>query len=82
RILRTVRAAARAGATVLLVELVIPQHDRDFVGNWIDLEMLVGVAARERTEAEYRRLFDLSGFVMTRVVETAAPFSVVEGRAI
>jgi len=82
RILSAVRAAARVGATLLLMELVIPQHDRDFVGNWIDLEMLLGADARERTAAEYRRLYEKSGFVMTGVVETAAPFSVVEGRAI
>lgn len=81
-ILRNVRAAAGAGKHVLLVELVIPKHNREFVGNWLDLEMLMALDARERTAAEYRQLLNRAGFEMTRVVETASPFSVVEGRAI
>ena len=48
----------------------------------MDLEMLVLAAGRERTADEYRRLLDRAGFRMTRVVETASPFSVVEARAI
>ncbi|MGH3596065.1 MAG: methyltransferase, partial [Mycobacterium sp.] len=43
QILRNVRAAAGPQATVLLVELVIPGHDRDFPGKWADLEMLLNL---------------------------------------
>jgi hypothetical protein len=57
QILRNVRTAAGLRATLLLVELVIPQHDRDFPGKWVDLEMLLNLGARERTAAEYRDLF-------------------------
>lgn len=81
-ILRNVRAAATPGAHLLLVEAVIPDHDREFLGKWIDMEMLVGVAARERKEADYRNLYEQAGFRLTRVVETASPFSVVEGVAV
>lgn len=81
-ILRNVRAAATPGTTLLLIEAVIPDHDREFLGKWIDMEMLVGVAARERSEGDYRRLYQQAGFQLTRVVETASPFSVVEGTAV
>ncbi len=81
-ILRNVRAAATVGATVLLIELVIPEHGREFLGHWTDLEMLLMQAGRERTAAEYRRLLDAAGFQMQRVVSTASPFSLVEARAI
>ncbi|HZU48131.1 MAG TPA: methyltransferase [Mycobacterium sp.] len=81
QILRNVRSAARPGATVLLIELVIPEHDRDFPGKWADLEMLLNLGARERTAAEYRALLGQAGFRMTRVVQTASPLSVVEARA-
>ncbi len=81
QILRNVRKAAEPGATVLLVELVIPEHDRDFPGKWVDLEMLLNLGARERTAAEYRDLLNRAGFRLTRVVQTASPLSVVEGRA-
>ncbi len=81
RILRNVRAAAGPGATVLLVEMVIPDDDRDFPGNWVDLEMLLNLGARERTAAEYRYLLGQAGFEMIRLVRTASPLSVVEARA-
>jgi hypothetical protein len=79
-ILDNVRAAAHDGTTVLLIEFVIPEHDRDFLGKWSDLEMLLHLAGRERTEAQYRNLLQQSGFRMTRVVQTASPFSVVEAK--
>jgi SAM-dependent methyltransferase len=81
-ILRNVRAAARTGKRVLLVEWVIPKHERDFLGKWTDLEMLIAAAARERTAAEYGQLLNNAGFQMTRVVQTASPFSIVEATAI
>lgn len=80
QILRNVRAAAGPHATVLLVELVIPRHNRDFPGKWADLEMMLNLGARERTAAEYRDLLGEAGFRMTRVVQTASPLSVVEAR--
>jgi hypothetical protein len=81
-ILRNVRAAARPVDTLLLIVAVLPDHDREFLGRWVDMEMLVGVAARERSAAEYRKLYEQNGFRLTRVVPTASPFSAVEGVAI
>jgi hypothetical protein len=81
-ILGNVRKAAATGKNVLLVETVLPGHNREFPGNWADLEMLVVAAARERTAAEYGSLLSRAGFHMTRVVDTVSPFSVVEATAI
>ncbi|WP_308205983.1 methyltransferase [Mycobacterium intermedium] len=81
-ILRNVRAAGGADARVVLAELVIPDHDRDFVGKWADLEMLLGLdGSRERTEDEYGTLLATAGFKMTRVIPTASPYSLIEARA-
>ncbi|WAC92733.1 methyltransferase [Mycobacterium sp. Aquia_213] len=82
QILRNIRKAAGVGKHVLLVEMVLPGHDRDFVGNWLDLEILVEFDARERTAAEYGRLLSSAGFRLTRVVETASPYSIVEAVAV
>jgi C-methyltransferase len=82
RILRNVHAAAGRDATVLLVELVIPDHDRDFPGKWADLEMLLNLGARERTAVEYRNLLGQAGFAVTRLVPTASPLSLVEARPV
>ncbi len=81
-ILSNVRKAATPGTTLLLVELVIPDHNREFTGKWVDMEMLVQAGARERTATEYRKLLEQAGFQMTRVVPTAAPLSLVEGKAV
>lgn len=81
-ILGNVRKSARAGSTLLLVEFVIPDHDREFIGKWADMEMLVQAGARERTADEYRKLYQQAGFQMTRVIPTAGPISIVEGKAV
>src|SRR6185437_9772543 len=78
RILSNVRAAAGAGKKVLLVEQVVPRHHREAPVKWIDLEMLLCGSAQERTAAQYEQLFKRAGFRLTRVVETASPFSLVE----
>jgi C-methyltransferase len=80
QILKTVRAATRYGATLLLVECVIPPHDRDFIAKWMDLEMLVVNTGRERTAEEYQNLLQQSGFQMIRTVPTASPVSIVEAK--
>ncbi len=37
------------------------------------------ILGRERTEAEFRELYERAGFRLTRVVPTESPFSVIEG---
>jgi hypothetical protein len=81
QILKTLRAATPTGTTVLLVECVIPPHDRDALAKWSDLAMLVENAGRERTGPEYQKLLQQAGFHMTRIVSTASPFSIVEAAA-
>ncbi|OBG31033.1 methyltransferase [Mycobacterium sp. E3198] len=82
RILKNVRTAARTGARLLLCEFVIPDHDRDFHGKWVDIEMLVVAGARERTADEYRRLVGQAGFRLDRIVDTVSPLSIVEATAV
>ncbi|OBK11524.1 methyltransferase [Mycobacterium asiaticum] len=82
RILRNVRDAAAPGTHLLLVEFVLPEHHREYAGNWLDLEMLLALDARERSAAEYGRLFERAGYRLTRVVPTASPFSVLEAKAV
>jgi C-methyltransferase len=81
QILKTLRAGCERGTTVLLVECVIPPHDRDFPAKWMDLAMLVDNAGRERTAEEYQNLLQQSGFHLIRIVPTASPFSIVEAKA-
>jgi hypothetical protein len=77
-ILGTVRAAMGAGAKLLLLEMVLPQHASSHFGTMLDLEMLVNAGGKERTRAEYSNLLARAGFRLQRVIETAGPLSIVE----
>jgi len=80
-ILRNCHQALPAGGKLVVVDMVIPPGPEPHFGKLLDLEMLVVTAGgRERTAAEFERLYGEAGFELTRVVPTAAPVSVVEGR--
>lgn len=82
QILENVRTAANAGATVLLIEFVIPVHGREYVGHWTDLEMLLTQAGRDRTATEYRELLVKAGLRVKRVIATASPVGLVEAEIV
>jgi hypothetical protein len=44
--------------------------------------MLVSLAGRERTEAQYADLLSRAGFRYSRMVATIGPTSVIEGAAV
>ncbi len=68
-----------AGGKVLIVEMVIPERKVPAVSKFLDLQMLLFLTGRERTEAEYRTLLDRAGFELTRIAPTPSPYSVIEG---
>ena len=41
--------------------------------------MLVATGGRQRSEAEFRALYDAAGFELTRIMPTLARVSVIEG---
>ncbi len=47
----------------------------------MDLNMMVMTGGCERTEEEYRALYESAALAVTRFVPTASPFSIVEGVA-
>jgi len=72
QILGNCRQAMGSQARLLIVESVIPPGNEPFMGKFLDLTMLVIPGGKERTEAEYRTLFESAGFRLTRIVPTAA----------
>lgn len=81
KILGNIKRAMRPGGRVILLESVLtPSNQPDF-GKLIDLEMLVMPGGRERTADEFRALFERAGFVVTHIVPTKSPLSVIEARA-
>ncbi len=63
---------------VLLLEMVLAPGNEPHLGKLADIEMLALPGGRERSEDEFRALFDSAGFKMTRIVETQSPVCVIE----
>jgi hypothetical protein len=78
-ILRNLRRAIAPGAKLLVVERVIPPGNEPLFGKLMDLTMLVVHGGIERTDEEFRRLFEAAGLRLSRIVPTAVEVSLIEG---
>jgi|SRR5215831_1647122 len=78
-ILKNCARALPDNGKLILVEAVVPSTSEPHFSKFIDLNMLVMTGGRERTESEFRQLYEDSGFKVTRIVPTESPFSVIEG---
>lgn len=70
--------AMRKDSKLLIVEAVIPPGNAPSFHKFMDLNMMVMLGGRERTEAEYRTLLASSGFEMTGVNPTHTEMKVIE----
>jgi hypothetical protein len=66
-ILRTIRAAAPAGARLIALEAVVPPGNEPHGAKWLDLLMLGLFNGRERDESQWRNLLAGAGFEPLRV---------------
>jgi SAM-dependent methyltransferase len=68
---------------LLLVEAVVPARiDRSLPSQFSvrgDVNMLVHTGGRNRTEAEYRALFEAARFMLTRIIPTQGAAKILEG---
>jgi SAM-dependent methyltransferase len=82
-ILRNCRRAMGPKARLLIAEGVYPPRiDRSLEGRGAaanDVNMLVATGGRQRSESEFRSLYEAAGFELTRIVETPARLCVIEG---
>jgi SAM-dependent methyltransferase len=78
RLLRNCHRALASNGKLLVVEMVIPPDNRPGIAQAMDLNMLVVLGGRERTEAEFEDLFREAGFRLERVIPTHSPFFVLE----
>jgi hypothetical protein len=81
-ILQHCRMAMGSSGRLLLVEALLPERlgtsPAHQAAAWSDLNMLVALAAKERTEAELRTLAASAGLRVTRVVPAGRTFSLLE----
>jgi SAM-dependent methyltransferase len=84
-VLKSCRAATAPGSHLIVLERLVPDQLEDQAAHRAvvrgDLTMMAW-GGQERTAREYRELFAQAGFQLSRVVPTASPFSVIEGRPI
>jgi hypothetical protein len=78
-ILKNCHSALPENGKLILVEAVVPASSEPHFSKFIDLNMLVMTGGCERTEREFRKLYEDSGFALTQIVPTDSPFSVIEG---
>ncbi len=80
RILSNCRDVIADNGKILVVDAVIkPGNSRD-VNKFIDLQMLlINKGGRERTEQEFRKLFQNADLELLKIIPTASMFSIVEG---
>jgi hypothetical protein len=78
-ILSNCHAVMSPGHKLLLVESVIPPGNDPFMGKFLDLTMMLIPGGKERTEEEYRELYNKAGFDFVGIVPTSTEVSVVEG---
>lgn len=80
-ILRQMRQNLPAHGRVLICEQIVADDAGPSPAKFLDLEMLaLTVGGRERTEEEFRELFQSAGLRLTRVVRTAGPLCVLEAQ--
>lgn len=78
KLLCNIGTAAKAGARIRALELVVPAGNEPHMSKMIDLTMLAMLKGRERSDTEMRALFEGAGLVYDGVVDTPTPISVVE----
>jgi C-methyltransferase len=81
-ILRAIRRAASPGATVLIIEGIVPEDGNDVRVHTLDVIMLAVTGGRERTARQLGVLLETADLRLSAVIETAGPMRVVEAVAI
>jgi len=80
-VLENIRHSLKPHARILVIEMIIQNRNAPSLAPLLDIQMLACMnGGRERTPAEFSRLFDLAGFTITRIIPTIAPISLIEAQ--
>jgi 2-polyprenyl-3-methyl-5-hydroxy-6-metoxy-1,4-benzoquinol methylase len=78
-ILRNCRAVMKGNSRLLIIERIVSSGNEKSEAKLFDINMMVVTGGQERTVEEYRRLFNESGFTLTKTVNTNSAVSILEG---
>ncbi|MDY6897392.1 MAG: methyltransferase [Cyanobacteriota bacterium] len=80
RMLKNIREVILSNGRLLVVDMVIPDGDTAHLSKWMDIDVMIMYSdGRERTEEEFRNLFQAAGFKLTQILPTTTPVSLIEG---
>ncbi|MFI6517931.1 ArsR family transcriptional regulator [Spirillospora sp. NPDC050679] len=80
-VLRACRRALAPGGRVLVIDAVVPRGNDPHQAKALDLLLMAAFPGKERTQAEFERLFAAAGLRLSRIVATGTVLSVMETRA-
>jgi 16S rRNA G1207 methylase RsmC len=81
-ILQNCRESIASNGKLLVIDKVISLKsglDDEIMG---DIEMMILGEGRERTESEFRELFNSAGFKLTKIIPTQLPLYILEGECL
>jgi ubiquinone/menaquinone biosynthesis C-methylase UbiE len=78
-ILKNCYRVMRPETKLLIVEAIIPEGNEFSIAKLLDLEVFVMGGGRERTEDEFRDLFESAGFELSKIIPTQESISIIEG---
>lgn len=79
QILKKIQAVMPQNGKILIVEPIIENNNKYSFAKLYDIQMLVGRnGGKERTKQEFKEIISQSGLKLNRIVQTAAPFSIIE----
>jgi 16S rRNA G1207 methylase RsmC len=81
-ILKNCRQSMKTGGKLLVIEQIIPEGNTPFFAKFADLSMHALHGGKERTESEFRDLFQGAGFRLGRIIPTTYLMSVLEGEPV
>jgi SAM-dependent methyltransferase len=81
-LLQSCRRVIGPHAKLLVIDIVDADADKPKVAAFGDLNLLLLFGGRQRTESEFRALFDAAGFAITRILPTQSHFKLVEATPI
>jgi hypothetical protein len=79
KILKNIHRSMGNNGKLLIGEYVMPLDNTPSMARGSDLVMLVISGGQERTEEEFRALYERAGFCLTRIVPTKVGICVIEG---
>jgi ubiquinone/menaquinone biosynthesis C-methylase UbiE len=80
RILQCCRRAMSPRARLLIAERIVPLGNAPSEAKLFDINMLVVLGGKERTEDEYQELLGSAGFSLVQVIATKSPLSLIEAQ--